>query len=178
MFKDYYAILEIAPSASIAEIKAAYKRQAVKWHPDKNNGRDTTRIMQDINEAYLFLGDDEARDRYNKEYVRFKKFEEEREKNKAKSNYSDARSRDEARQGQSKKESEENTASYSTSDDILKKWMDNARKQAVRNVYEMVKEFRTASSIGFQTFFGIAVKAVIIAMIFSLIAYFILKFNL
>ena len=36
MFKDYYAILDIYQSATLSEIKSAYKTQALKWHPDRN----------------------------------------------------------------------------------------------------------------------------------------------
>ena len=62
MFKDYYAILEIDVTASEEDIKAAFKKQALKWHPDRNIGKDTTSIMQDINEAKLILLDFEARE--------------------------------------------------------------------------------------------------------------------
>src|SRR5690554_3642123 len=55
MFKDYYAILEIDVSASQDDIKAAFKKQALRCHPDRNIGKDTTLIMQDINEAKLIL---------------------------------------------------------------------------------------------------------------------------
>ena len=80
MFKDYYAILEISQSATLAEIKSAYRNQAMKWHPDKNRGMDTTEKMKEINEAKLILTDAEARVRYDREYLRFKSFQQEKQK--------------------------------------------------------------------------------------------------
>ena len=71
MFKDYYQILEITPQASLSEIKQAYRAASKKWHPDVNPGKDTTQIMQDINEAYAILKDETKRMRYDTEYVLF-----------------------------------------------------------------------------------------------------------
>ena len=67
-FKDYYQILNVSLGATNEEIKRAFKEEALKWHPDRNAGKDTTLQMQLINEAYLILRDSEARQRYNKEY--------------------------------------------------------------------------------------------------------------
>lgn len=70
-FKDYYQILGIQVSASQEEIKKAYHRESRKWHPDVNPGVDVTEKMQDINEAYAILKDEEKRKRYDAEYRRF-----------------------------------------------------------------------------------------------------------
>ena len=67
MFKDYYQILGVSPTASKQEIKQAYRMMSLKWHPDKNPGVDVTSMMQDINEAYKILNDDLCRARYDKE---------------------------------------------------------------------------------------------------------------
>ena len=75
MFVDYYAILEIEASASAEEVKSAFKKQALKWHPDRNSNIDTTKRMQQINEAYLILKDSEARTRYDVEYNIYLKFQ-------------------------------------------------------------------------------------------------------
>lgn len=71
MFKDYYQILEIKHNASLSEIKQAYRAASKKWHPDVNPGKDTTQMMQDINEAYAILKDEMKRMRYDAEYVLF-----------------------------------------------------------------------------------------------------------
>lgn len=71
-FKDYYLILEISNTATFDEIKSSYRRLSLLYHPDKNLGKDTTSIMQDINEAYYILKDDIKRARYDQEYRRFK----------------------------------------------------------------------------------------------------------
>ena len=68
MFKDYYKILEISPDADSATVKAAYRKQALRWHPDRHPNMDVKSIMQDINEAYAILKDPRKRARYDEEY--------------------------------------------------------------------------------------------------------------
>jgi DnaJ-class molecular chaperone len=50
-----YTILEILVGASLAEIKTQYRKMAMKWHPDRNPGVNTTEMMQKIIAAYTFL---------------------------------------------------------------------------------------------------------------------------
>ena len=71
MFKDYYKILNISQNSTKQQIKYAYRNLALKWHPDKNPEVDVTRIMQDINEAYKILYDDDSRKLYDEEYNNF-----------------------------------------------------------------------------------------------------------
>jgi len=71
-FIDYYAILGISLSATNTEIQAAYKKQSLKWHPDRNRGIDTTKKMQEINEAKRILSDKVLKVKYNREYNHFK----------------------------------------------------------------------------------------------------------
>jgi curved DNA-binding protein CbpA len=63
--KDYYAILGVPPSASAGEIKRAFRRLAVRYHPDKNPSEDAAPLFHDINEAYDVLGDPEKRALYD-----------------------------------------------------------------------------------------------------------------
>jgi|SRR5690554_1238746 len=69
---DYYAILNVDPTANKKEIKNAFKRQASIWHPDRNNSPNATKKMQLIIEAKLILLDDEARVKYDFQYCKFK----------------------------------------------------------------------------------------------------------
>ncbi|WP_333819236.1 J domain-containing protein [Ohtaekwangia sp.] len=55
--KDYYSILGVHTTAHIAEIKRAYRRLAVQYHPDKNPDPRAHAIFQEINEAYDVLSD-------------------------------------------------------------------------------------------------------------------------
>lgn len=61
--RDYYEVLGIAKSASADEIKKAFRRLAVKYHPDKDGGDESK--FKEINEAYEVLKDSEKRQRYD-----------------------------------------------------------------------------------------------------------------
>lgn len=62
----YYEVLGIAVDADAAQIKKAYRKQAVKHHPDKNPGDETAKArFQEISEAYQVLSDPELRKRYD-----------------------------------------------------------------------------------------------------------------
>lgn len=68
IFKDYYKILELeSNSATVDEIKIAYREQAKKYHPDVNVGnRDAEERFKDINEAYRVLSQTVARRKYDR----------------------------------------------------------------------------------------------------------------
>ena len=66
---DYYAALEVSPLASDEEIKKAYRRLVLKYHPDQNQGNTwAVRKMQEINAAYEILGAPEKRKAYDLEH--------------------------------------------------------------------------------------------------------------
>ena len=127
-FKDYYSILQLDLSASESEIRAAFKRQALRWHPDKNKGFDTTTRMQEINEAYLILKDEEARGRYDTQYKLFKQ--------KVNTDYASPQA--------NRQYPKNNTPNFESSDEILKKWMENAQTQSVGLAQQLIVELRSA----------------------------------
>jgi len=68
--KDYYKILGVEKTANDDEIKKAYKKLALKWHPDKNQQDEESRLaaegkFKDINEAYSVLSDPQKRQRFD-----------------------------------------------------------------------------------------------------------------
>lgn len=65
-FKDYYAILGIDKSASPEDIKKAFRKLAVKYHPDRNPGdKAAEERFKEISEAYEVLSDKEKRQKYD-----------------------------------------------------------------------------------------------------------------
>ncbi|XP_028667001.1 dnaJ homolog subfamily B member 4 [Erpetoichthys calabaricus] len=65
MGKDYYKILGIQKGAGDEDIKKAYRRQALKWHPDKNKSPNAEEKFKEIAEAYDVLSDPKKREIYD-----------------------------------------------------------------------------------------------------------------
>lgn len=65
--RDYYDILGVKKGAQKADIKSAYRKAALKWHPDKNqnNKAEAETKFKEINEAYQVLSDDQKRKTYD-----------------------------------------------------------------------------------------------------------------
>ena len=64
--EDYYATLGIDRDADASEIKKAYRKLAMKYHPDKNPGTKPLRKISELNEANDVLSDDEKRAAYDR----------------------------------------------------------------------------------------------------------------
>lgn len=65
--RDYYEILGVSRSASGDEIKKAYRKLALKYHPDRNQGDDdAVAKFKEASEAFDVLGDDQKRARYDR----------------------------------------------------------------------------------------------------------------
>ena len=63
---DLYSVLEIEKTATKIEIKKAYRKLAMKYHPDRNSGdKEAEAKFKEINEAYQTLSDDKKRQQYD-----------------------------------------------------------------------------------------------------------------
>lgn len=123
---DYYAILNIKPTASKKEVKEAFRKEALKWHPDRNSSPDATERMQLINEAYLILKDNEARERYHKQYQKFYQTN---------------------RQNKDTHQKETHKQDYSIDDDILNDWIKKAKRQAKEMVMMSIEDLFGMSKV-------------------------------
>ena len=66
MGRDFYKILGISRGASDDEIKKAYRKMAVKWHPDKNKTPEAEEKFKEVAMAYEVLKDKQKRELYSK----------------------------------------------------------------------------------------------------------------
>lgn len=162
MFVDYYKILEIEINSTQQEIKVAFRKQAIKWHPDKNPNVDVNEKMQLINEAYLILKDEEARKHYDIEYKKFCDYYYSRKEYESNSDFG-------------KREKQKVYDEYNFNDEKLKNWMQNAKKQAVdlakQTISEMgelsLKASKEAGSKMIETFVSYALAGLIIMLLFK-----------
>ena len=65
--RDYYEVLGLQKGASEDEIKKAFRKLAMKYHPDKNPGdKEAEEKFKEINEAYAVLSDPEQKSKYDR----------------------------------------------------------------------------------------------------------------
>ena len=64
--ENYYKVLDLDNSAQLQDIKKAYKRLALKWHPDRNKSPEAEEMFKKIAEAYEILSDPDKKVYYEK----------------------------------------------------------------------------------------------------------------
>lgn len=160
--KDYYKVLRVKETAILHTIKKAYKRLAIKCHPDKSSGNE--KKMKEINEAYDVLKNKEKRTYYDnlrEEYFaetewKFSKKKAKRKRKKRRSKFFD------------------NAANKQLKDFIfdsllifqdqlglkITKKVQNDFKAAVEFVYDTWNELKETERIDYYTFGGIRAKKV------------------
>lgn len=65
MSKDFYKILGLEKNASAEDIKRAYRKLAMQYHPDRGGGKEAEEKFKEINEAYQILSDPQKRAQYD-----------------------------------------------------------------------------------------------------------------
>lgn len=156
MLPDYYKIFGLSKNATQAEIKKRYRELAKKYHPDVNKSPDATSKMQEIQEAYYILSDDEARERYDIQYERVYGNKSEGFKQSSHS-----------QTNQTYNEKKENYKEQ-FSDPILEKWIINAKKQAydfVKNTYRDTKGIAASGCSYYFKTLGICILVLIVISI-------------
>lgn len=63
--RDYYEILGVSKTANAQELKTAYRKQALQWHPDRNKSKEAEAKFKEVNEAYEVLSDAQKKAAYD-----------------------------------------------------------------------------------------------------------------
>jgi DnaJ-class molecular chaperone len=141
MLTDYYKIFGLCKNATKEEIKKRYRELAKKYHPDVNKSPDATAKMQEIQEAYYILYDDEARSRYDIQYDKIYGSKKQEFKQDTQS---------ETRQNQNDKSEQTN---YQFDDPVLEKWIFNAKRQAIDFVKNLYRDTKGIAASGCSYYF-------------------------
>ena len=65
LVKDYYIILGVARNANREEIKTAFRRLSLQYHPNRNQSQESREVFMEVREAYGVLYDDQQRALYD-----------------------------------------------------------------------------------------------------------------
>lgn len=139
MLPDYYRIFGLPKTATKEEIKKRYRELAKKYHPDVNKSPDATAKMQEIQEAYYILYDDEARSRYDFQYDKIYGSKKE--------DFKSSNTNNQTRNDSTKQKS------YEFDDPILEKWILNAKRQAVEFVKNFYRDTKGIAASGCSYYF-------------------------
>ncbi len=136
-FINYYSVLCIPNSASLQDIKIAYRTLVKKYHPDINHSPDATAKMQLLNEAYLILSDTDARKLYDIEWNRY--FAPKEDPQKPDQDNTTKTGNQHSGQYTNAKSASGNT-DYSFQNETLKDWVSKARQQANEITAQAIKD--------------------------------------
>lgn len=146
MFRDYYSILGISRNSNIEEIRSAYRSLSKKWHPDRNQGMDTSKIMIDINEAYAILKDSAAKTSYDAVYDKYTAYQQELKKRQQVDIYRQ-QTQQNTYQNSQRERTRQQDIHFETGDEELDKKMRDSRKQAEDLVSNFMKSLKEDSKI-------------------------------
>ena len=171
-FLDYYAILGVAKNSSAAEIKSAFKKLALYWHPDRNTAAEATRKMQDINEAKFILLDTEARQKFDLEAERYQAYKNKRQHRQAEQRQNEQQQRAPQNEQRERQQADYNEPYY-VQDDILSRWIYNARRQAELAIKDLKGMSRAGYEDGKNELFRQIIAFTLMFIIVALIGFFI-----
>lgn len=157
--KNYYQILGISKNASQSEIKGAYRKAALFWHPDKNKSPNAKDKFIEIQEAYEVLIDAEKRQIYNSLFFKSTSYSEENKESQTKPNYT-ANENNKTTSFQENKE-------YQKFED----WLSNIRKKAKKKANMPYVDDILTNGFDFLNKYGIwiimAISLIVTLIIFS-----------
>lgn len=141
-FINYYEVLGVAEDATQSDITKAYRRAAMKWHPDRYKGPDATDKMALINEAYCILRDAEARSKYDQELFRYKQYQASFKMPETESRFEDS----DTQQATSQE--------YVYQDKTLEEWIRQAREKGKKLALQSLEDFGSIAMTGTKEFFS------------------------